>query len=316
MKRMTISNVNLLYLFMAVLLITLGYIIQSINSELGLIATEFLLVLLPALLFAIWTRDGMKKIFRLNPLPFREGILIVSIAVLFYPVSIMGNLIVVNLLDAIGWYRPIPFPTAENAKEYVLLIFAVAVSAGICEELLFRGVMMKAYERYGPKRAIIATAVLFGFFHFNMQNLIAPIMLGALFGYYVYITDSIFSAILAHSFHNALSVTIGFLTSVSRNEGPGVEIADTASESGSFIQYLTIAVFISLCLIVAFFLIKRLKMISAERLKPSMSKHNDERAFEPGIEEADQVQWWAFIPLAVTGAIYVLLEIAVLSSWR
>ncbi|HKL10063.1 MAG TPA: type II CAAX endopeptidase family protein [Clostridia bacterium] len=316
MKRMTISNVNLLYLFMAVLLITIGSIIQSINAELGLIATEFLLVLMPAVIFAIWTRAGMKKIFRLNPLPFREGILIVLIAIIFYPVSIMGNLIVINLLDSIGWYRPIPFPTASNMQEYALLIFAVAVSAGICEEFLFRGVIMKAYEHYGPKRAILSTAVLFGIFHFNLQNLLSPIMLGALFGYYVYITDSIYSGILAHSFHNALSVTIGFLTSMAQNKSSGAEIADTASTSGPVMQYLSIVVFISGCLIVAWILIKRLKKLSAKRLQIYPSKPDDETGVGFAREEVDPVRWWRFIPIAVTGAIYVLFEIAVLSSWR
>jgi len=313
---MTISNVNLLYLFMAVLLVTIGSIIQSINAELGLIATEFLLVLMPTVIFAFWTRGGMKKIFRLNPLPLREGILIVSIAILFYPVSIMGNLIVINLLDSIGWYRPIPFPTATNAQEYALLIFAVAVSAGICEEFLFRGLIMKAYGRYGPKRAILSTAVLFGLFHFNLQNLAAPIMLGALFGYYVHITDSIYSAILAHSLHNALSVTIGFLTSMAQNESSGAEIADTASKSGPAIQYLSIVALISGCLIVSWLLIKRLKKLSAERLKIYPSNTYDETGEGLDTEEAEQVRWWGFIPVAVTGAMYVLFEIVVLTSWR
>lgn len=316
MKRMSISNVNLLYLFMAVILITIGSVIQSINVELGLIATEFFLVLMPAVLFAIWTRGDMKKIFRLNPLPFGEGILIVAIALLFYPVSIMGNLIVVNLLDSIGWYRPIPFPTASNAQEYALLIFAVAISAGICEEFLFRGVIMKAYEYYGPKRAILSTAVLFGLFHFNLQNLAAPIMLGALFGYYVYITDSIYAGILAHSLHNALSVTIGFLTSMAQNESSGAEIADTASKSVPAIQYLSIVIFISGCLIASWLLINWLKRLSTKRLQTCPPKENNETGIEMNREDVEPVKWWGFLPLAVMGATYVLFEIATLSSWR
>jgi len=175
---------------------------------------------------------------------------------------------------------------------------------------------MNAYGRYGPKRAILSTAVLFGLFHFNLQNLAAPIMLGALFGYYVHITDSIYSAILAHSLHNALSVTIGFMTSMAQNESSGAEIADTASKSGPAIQYLSIAALISGCLIVSWLLIKRLKKLSAERLSNCNSSPDDETAAGLEPEEDDKVRWWGFIPVAVTGAMYVLFEIAVLSSWR
>lgn len=314
MKRMTISNVNLLYLFMAMLLITIGSLVQSIDAELGLIATEFLLVLMPSVLFAVWTRGGMKEIFRLNPLPLGEGILIVSIAVFFYPVSIMGNLIVINLLDSIGWYRPIPFPTASNAQEYALLIFAVAASAGICEEFMFRGVVMRAYERYGPKKAIFSSAILFGMFHFNLQNLIAPIMLGALFGYYVHITDSIYSGILAHSVHNALSVTVGFLGSMAQNENSGAQAADAASGGGPLMQYLTLAAFMSACLIAAWLLIRRLKRLSSRRLR--LHNQNMSEEMETDTEGVNEPKWWSFLPIAVTGAIYVAFEIAALNYWR
>jgi hypothetical protein len=290
---------------MALLLIIFGSLVQSIDAEFGLIVTEFILVLLPAVLFAIWTREGMKKIFRLNPLSLSEGILIVSIIFLFYPISIMGNMIVINLLDAIGWYRPIPFPSASNTQEYALLLFSVALSAGICEEFFFRGVVMRAYERYGPKKAIFWTAVLFGLFHFNIQNLFGPIILGMLFGYFVYVTDSIYAGVLAHATHNALSVTIGFLSAMNYNESHGVELV---SEGGALIANVATIAIVMLCAFAAWRLIKRLKMRSVEKLKMNNGVILEEEQTGNDSVAIESVPWWGFLPLSVIGLMYVLFE--------
>ncbi len=308
MKRMSISNVNLLYLFMALLLIIVGSLVQSIDVEFGLIATEFILVLLPAVLFAIWTREGMKKIFRLNRLSLSEGILIVSIIFLFYPISITGNMIVINLLDSIGWYRPIPFPSASNANEFAMLLFAVAIGAGICEEFFFRGVVMRAYERYGPKKAILWTAILFGFFHFNIQNLLGPIMLGTLFGYFVYLTDSIYAGVLAHATHNALSVTIGFLSTMNYNESQGVEVIEATSKASGLIANVTTIAIVMLCALAAWRLIMRLKMRSFEKLQMNNDVRLEEANSKDDSMAVGRVTWWEYIPILVVGVVYILFE--------
>jgi len=309
MKRMSISNVNLLYLFMAMILIILGSLMQSMDAEAGLIATEFLLVLLPALLFAIWTRGGLKKIFRLNPLSFTDGIIVVSAIFFFYPVSITGNMIVLNLLDYLGWYRPIPFPSASNAQEYALLLFAVAVSAGICEEFLFRGIVMRAYERYGHKKAILCTAVLFGVFHFNIQNLLGPVMLGILFGYFVYLTDSIYAGILAHATHNALSVSISYLSSMYFEKNLDSESLEVASTGTSLLTTIFTITVVVLCLITIVKLIKHLKRRSIERLKTENNYGQNETIEKANPNEIQDVRWWAFLPLLAIGIIYILFEI-------
>lgn len=72
---------------------------------------------------------------------------------------------------------------------------------------------MKAYEVYGRKKAIILSAILFGLFHFNLQNLLGPIFLGILFGILVYKTESLLSSIIGHTVNNTIALTIGFLSS-------------------------------------------------------------------------------------------------------
>ena len=91
-------------------------------------------------------------------------------------------------------------------------LFVFAVAPGICEELMHRGLMISAYERRGTYTAIAFTAVLFGLFHFDMLNLLGPIFLGILIGYYVLRTNSIFTGILAHFLNNAIAVILSYLS--------------------------------------------------------------------------------------------------------
>ncbi len=60
------------------------------------------------------------------------------------------------------------------------------------------------------KKAIIYSAILFGIFHFNVQNLLGPIYLGLLFGIIAYKTDSIYPTIIGHTVNNTIALTIGY----------------------------------------------------------------------------------------------------------
>ena len=54
------------------------------------------------------------------------------------------------------------------------------------------------------------SAILFGLFHYNLQNLAGPIILGIVFGYLVTITDSIWAGVVAHATNNGVAVLMGF----------------------------------------------------------------------------------------------------------
>ena len=111
-------------------------------------------------------------------------------------ISFLGNLNIPQL------------PMATNKSEYVKLLFIISVSAGICEEIFFRGFVLSGYERMGKRRAIIFSAILFGFFHFNIYNLAGPIILGLIFGYLVIETGSIFAGMIGHMVNNGFAVTL------------------------------------------------------------------------------------------------------------
>jgi len=209
--RLSFKNANLLYMVVMVLFITAGNIVQSWDFKYGILITEFLLIALPAIIYAKLRGASVRHELRFNRLGFVDALLVIITFIAAYFVSVFINLLGEIALSMMGELIVQDIPFATNPKEYMALLFIIAGSAGICEEILFRGFIMRAYEKLGMWPNIIVTALLFSILHLNIQNIIAPFFLGIILGFVVYKTNSIFAGILGHFINNAISVTLGYV---------------------------------------------------------------------------------------------------------
>jgi len=62
--------------------------------------------------------------------------------------------VVTMAMMKLGKVVPPNIPVPAGTGEFLLQILSIAGSAALCEELLFRGFIMRAYEGLGWKRAI------------------------------------------------------------------------------------------------------------------------------------------------------------------
>jgi membrane protease YdiL (CAAX protease family) len=58
----------------------------------------------------------------------------------------------------------------HDAFDAVLSVCAIAVAPAVCEELLFRGVVLGSLRRLGPAVAVLGSAVLFGLIHVDTSG--------------------------------------------------------------------------------------------------------------------------------------------------
>ena len=209
--RLSFFNANLLYLGVMVLFVSVGYAAQKWDFNYGILITEFLLVALPTILYAKLKGASIKKELRFNRLGLTDTLLVAVAFVSAYFVAVFVNIIGQILISMIGDIIIPDIPFATDATEYIVLLFVMAGSAGICEEILFRGFLLRAYEGFGMRKGILVTAILFSILHLNIQNLLAPFFLGLVLGFVVYKTNSIFAGILGHFINNAISVTWGYV---------------------------------------------------------------------------------------------------------
>jgi membrane protease YdiL (CAAX protease family) len=91
----------------------------------------------------------------------------------------------------------------------LLLMLGAVLLAAICEEILFRGIMMQLLARGGYWRsAIFISALLFAVFHLDFIGLLPRTLLGIYFGILVWRSGSIFPAMVAHGANNLLAFAL------------------------------------------------------------------------------------------------------------
>lgn len=114
-----------------------------------------------------------------------------------------------------------PESLVEGLKDVVLLgrepgdagalalgLLVVALAPGVCEELLFRGLVLSGLRKLGGWPGVLLTAVLFGLAHASVHRLLPTALLGVAFGYLVLRTGSIAAGMLAHALNNGIAVVL------------------------------------------------------------------------------------------------------------
>ncbi len=96
----------------------------------------------------------------------------------------------------------------QNTQETMLMVLSIGVLPGVCEEMLYRGAMLGAFERLGTKKAIWMTAILFTLWHGSLAGMPAELLTGLLLGYVAFAFDSVYAAITYHTVYNTALVLI------------------------------------------------------------------------------------------------------------
>jgi len=84
----------------------------------------------------------------------------------------------------------------------------MAITPAICEELLFRGLILSGLRRYGSWPAIVISSLLFALAHASIYRLLPTFCLGLLLGHVVQRTGSIACSMLVHALNNGVAVTL------------------------------------------------------------------------------------------------------------
>lgn len=88
--------------------------------------------------------------------------------------------------------------------------FAIGLLAPVCEELVFRGAVLRALLRWTPRHwlAIAISALLFALIHANPIQMPHAFLVGLLLGWLYYRTDSIVPGIVYHWVNNSIAYVV------------------------------------------------------------------------------------------------------------
>ena len=106
------------------------------------------------------------------------------------------------------------FMQATTFGGLIINLLLMAVLPALGEELTFRGVLMNFFEVKGKRvhLAIWCTAILFSAIHLQFYGFVPRMLMGALFGYMLVWTGSLWIPILMHFTNNAAAVLLYFVS--------------------------------------------------------------------------------------------------------
>lgn len=212
--------------------------------------------------------EGVQAALRLNPV--RPGDMICASLAALLSLVIVQNVTTVwmILVQRLGldvfvdsYVRP------ADSTQLMLSAVSAAVLAPLGEELLFRGVMLSAWERKGPKRAVMVTSMLFAMLHGSVLGLPGQFFCGIMLALLVLWSDSIYVGLAFHSVYNAGSVMLNYITSAMEVEAAEEALmrSDLLSYMGGFGFVLEILLSIVLDLAIIVLLTRRMRVKYAVR---------------------------------------------------
>lgn len=188
-----------------------GQAVQSWKLIPGLILS--LWVLLPALGFAslrfAGNGGGMKELFSWR-LPFPTSWLGAVLLALGAIVPMQHGIMPLQ-----GRFLPMPEGAFDAFDEFnslstLAIVFLLAITPGIWEEIVFRGVFLGLLRRVTDVRsAILSSSVAFGVIHLSVFRFIPTFALGVLMAWITVHSRSIFPAMLFHAVYNGTTVLQG-----------------------------------------------------------------------------------------------------------
>lgn len=190
-----------------------GIQLQVRLGEVGLLAGEWLLLAGPVLLLVLGAGFDPVKTLSLRR-PTRS-------ALVGGVVLMLGMMPQVWLL---GWLQtyilPVPWEmlegleqlvTAETPARFFWLLLILAVTPAVCEELVFRGVLLGGTRSLRPWQMIVLNGAVFGAFHLSFETVIRFLptaTLGIVIAWAVWRSGSIWVGMLMHLINNGSIVVL------------------------------------------------------------------------------------------------------------
>jgi len=188
----------------------IGLFVQAQDIFSGMLITQWALFFFPTLFLLWFLRVRIRSALSLH-MPALGSVAGASLVA-------AGWMLCMLLLNT--WLEhvfPMPRELAEEmARLYRIdfvpgglasLVFMLAVSPAICEEMLFRGVLLSSIRNRLPAWAtVIVIGLLFGFSHLNVYRVLVTGLTGGMLAYLVLRSNSLYVSMLAHLLYNGFAV--------------------------------------------------------------------------------------------------------------
>ena len=198
----------------ALLYFHLGTRLQGSLGERGLLASQWGLLALPAIALATLGPYDWRRTLAIRRPGTKALLAAALIALGGIPVGWSIVWLEMQLFEG-GLESLVPLQellTAADSRRALWLFFIAALTPAVCEELVFRGVLLQSLGReMRGWHAVVLSAAIFGAFHLSFETalrFLPTAFIGLLMGWVVWHSRSIFASMLMHFINNAFVVML------------------------------------------------------------------------------------------------------------
>jgi len=228
----------------------------QIGSSIGLF-------LLPALFFSFMHNENPLRSLQVLVLP-KITLLFLAVGVVIFAAPFIINMTELNqkmqlpsYLSSLEQYlKDTEMQSEQMLKrllvmnshfDFALNMLMLAIIPAVCEEIFFRGALQPLLTRlYGNVHiAVIMSAMIFSFIHFQFYGFLPRMILGMVLGYMFVWTNNLWYSIIAHLLNNGLQVLALFLY---QKKAISYDIESSATPEPLFVLGTTFLMFYTLWL--------------------------------------------------------------------
>lgn len=270
-------------------------------------------LLLPAIIYCIVMKINVFKCIPYRKIKPLDALYSILVGYMIIPIVIFINSI--TMLFATNHMEE---STSElTSYPFIAQIILLAVIPPIVEEFIFRGLFYHSYRKNGILGAAVASGIVFGIVHMNINQFCYTVLMGIFLAIMVEATGSMFSAMLAHFAFNTYSITMMkllevFNVSTEATEGTieaateTVAVSDTAMIVGQIMGVLIWGIIGVAFLMMAYMLIMHMAKRNG---REQYLRFNFKKGLKP--QNGEKFYNLSYIITAVLAGIYmVLIEIA------
>lgn len=186
-----------------------------------------------------WLMKKLEKVkIEKNGVDLKTFFIYISITLtLMWIGNIIGLAITMLLSGAIQTDISNPVQQLINSADIWFNLLVISIFAPICEEILFRKMLIDRTIRYGAKVSIVLSAVIFAFFHGNLNQFFYAFLMGGFFAYVYIKTGKITYTIILHVIVNLMGSVVSIIVA---NAATSLQSGFNPTDASILVIYFTL----------------------------------------------------------------------------
>lgn len=196
--------------------------VEKLSNNMWLYYT--VLALMQIVFFAIfygYNKIGKYNIKKCSKINFNLNYKQILVIILIALVSVFSFSPLVNLFQAVLKQMGFGAGSSEGVNKFltsfgglVLNIVVVGILPAICEELVFRGVILNGFSKYKKWGMVMLSATMFMIMHMSINQSIYQLFLGIVLALVVIETGSIISSMILHMTNNIVILLSNYIYNI------------------------------------------------------------------------------------------------------